>query len=62
MNAQESRTAKVKPGRRRRPGLELEKAAQNIGIELLGLTCRLLVVSLGLGAALGVAAIFDVNA
>ena len=30
--------------------------------KLLGLACRLLVVTLGLGAALGIAAIFDINA
>ena len=38
-----------------------EKTVKSIDAELLGLAC-LLVVSLGLGAGLGIAAIFDVDA
>ena len=58
------RKAKVNPGRRRRPGFGnlVKKTAQNIGADLFGLACRLLIVTFGLGAALGIAAIFDVYA
>ena len=39
----------------------VKKPAKSIDAELLGLAC-LLVVTLGLGAGLGIAAIFDVDA
>ena len=44
------------------PVLKVRRTAQNIGADLLGLACRLLIVTLGLGSGLGIAAIFDIDA
>ena len=44
------------------PVHRVKKTGQSIGAELLGFACRLLIVTLALGAALGIAAIFDIDA
>ena len=64
-NVRRNVNAEARNQNRAAEGLGFAKSkgtAQDFGDELLALARRLLIVTLGLGAALGIAAIFDVDA
>lgn len=62
MNASEEGKAKVTGPSPARFGDPRKKTPQNYCNKLLGFACRLLILTLGLGAALSIAAIFDIDA